>query len=64
MEVDRVLRPQGRLIVRDNIETTSEVENILKSLHWEVRMSYFQEKEGLLLVQKTTWRPNETEAKL
>lgn len=64
VEVDRVLRPQGRLIVRDNIETTSEVENILKSLHWEVRMSYFQEKEGLLLVQKTTWRPNETEAKL
>ncbi|OEL31634.1 putative methyltransferase PMT26 [Dichanthelium oligosanthes] len=64
VEVDRVLRPEGRLIVRDNIETISEVENIVKSLHWEVRMSYSQDKEGLLLVQKTSWRPNEIEAKL
>jgi hypothetical protein len=64
VEVDRVLRPEGQLIVRDNIETISEVENIVKSLHWEVRMSYSQDKEGLLFVQKTTWRPNETEAKL
>ncbi|CAD6261549.1 unnamed protein product [Miscanthus lutarioriparius] len=64
VEVDRVLRPEGRLIVRDNIETISELENIVKSLHWEVRMSYSQDKEGLLFVQKTTWRPNETEAKL
>ncbi|KAK8456319.1 hypothetical protein SEVIR_3G002500v4 [Setaria viridis] len=64
VEVDRVLRPEGRLIVRDNIETISEVENIVKSLHWEVRMSYSQDKEGLLFVQKTSWRPNEVEAKL
>jgi len=64
VEVDRVLRPEGRLIVRDNIETISEVENIVKSLHWEVHMSYSQDKEGLLFVQKTTWRPNETEDKL
>jgi hypothetical protein len=46
VEVDRVLRPEGQLIVRDNIETISEVENIVKSLHWEVRMSYSQDKEG------------------
>lgn len=64
VEVDRVLRPEGRLIVRDNTETISEVENIVKSFHWEVRMSYSEDKEGLLFVQKTTWRPTETEAKL
>ncbi|CAN6241526.1 unnamed protein product [Urochloa humidicola] len=63
VEVDRVLRPEGQLIVRDNIETISEVENIVKSLHWEVRMSYSQDK-GLLFVQKTSWRPNEVEIKL
>ncbi|TVU16730.1 hypothetical protein EJB05_40307 [Eragrostis curvula] len=64
VEVDRMLRPEGRLIVRDNSETITELETIVKSLQWEVRMSYSQDKEGLLFVQKTTWRPNEAEAKL
>ncbi|KAL6651682.1 hypothetical protein ACP70R_010607 [Stipagrostis hirtigluma subsp. patula] len=63
-EVDRMLRPEGRLIVRDNTETINELESIAKSLHWEVRISYSQDKEGLLFVQKTTWRPSEIEAKL
>lgn len=58
MEVDRIVRPEGRLIVRDDMETIREVESIVKSLHWEVRLSYSQEKEGLLFVQKTMWRPN------
>lgn len=63
VEVDRILRPEGRLIVRDNTETISEVEAIVKSLHWEVRMSYSQDKEALLFVQKTAWRPSEADAK-
>ncbi|XP_047074171.1 probable methyltransferase PMT26 [Lolium rigidum] len=58
VEVDRIARPGGRLIVRDDMETISEVESIVKSLHWEVRLSYSQDKEGLLFVQKTMWRPN------
>lgn len=58
VEVDRIVRPEGRLIVRDDMETIREVESIVKSLHWEVRLSYSQEKEGLLFVQKTMWRPN------
>jgi hypothetical protein len=60
VEVDRMLRPEGRLILRDTIETISEVKAIVKSLHWEVRMSYSQDKEGLLFVQKTAWRPTES----
>lgn len=58
VEVDRIVRPEGRLIVRDDMETIREVESIVKSLHWEVRLSYSQDKEGLLFVQKTMWRPN------
>lgn len=58
VEVDRIVRPGGRLIVRDDMETISEVEWIVKSLHWEVRLSYSQDKEGLLFVQKTMWRPD------
>ncbi|CAL9158152.1 probable methyltransferase PMT24 [Musa acuminata AAA Group] len=61
-EVDRILRPQGKLIVRDNAETLEEVESMAKSLNWEVRMGYSKEKGGLLCVQKTLWRPEEVEA--
>lgn len=58
VEVDRIVRPGGRLIVRDDMETISEVESIIRSLHWEVRLSHYQGKEGLLFAQKTMWRPN------
>lgn len=60
-EVDRILRPEGKLIVRDTIEIVSEVENMAKSLHWKVRMTYSKDNEGLLCVEKTLWRPTETE---
>lgn len=35
-EVDRILTPEGKLIVRDNVETIREVENVAKSLQWEI----------------------------
>ncbi|KAK8607050.1 hypothetical protein V6N13_052800 [Hibiscus sabdariffa] len=61
-EVDRILRPEGKLIVRDNVEIINELENMLKSMQWEVRMTYSKDKEGLLCVQKSMWRPKEVEA--
>ncbi|KDP39437.1 hypothetical protein JCGZ_03719 [Jatropha curcas] len=61
VEVDRILRPEGKLIVRDNVETISELESILRSMHWEVRMTYSKDKEGLLYVEKSIWRPKEFE---
>ncbi|XP_043718887.1 probable methyltransferase PMT26 isoform X2 [Telopea speciosissima] len=60
-EVDRILRPEGKLIVRDNIEIIGEVENMVKSMHWEIRLTYSKDKEGLLCVQKSFWRPTEVE---
>lgn len=60
-EVDRILRPEGKLIVRDTVETINELESMLKSMQWEVRMTYSKDKEGLLCVQKSMWRPKETE---
>ncbi|XP_059431927.1 probable methyltransferase PMT26 [Corylus avellana] len=60
-EVDRILRPEGKLIVRDNVETINELENMLKSMHWEVRLTYSKDSEGLLCVQKSMWRPEESE---
>nr|XP_043639001.1 probable methyltransferase PMT25 [Erigeron canadensis] len=60
-EVDRILRPEGKLIVRDNVETIAEIENMAKSLHWNIHMTYNKDKEGLLCVRKTLWRPAEVE---
>ncbi|CAH8389539.1 unnamed protein product [Eruca vesicaria subsp. sativa] len=60
-EVDRVLRPEGKLIVRDDAETIREVEVMVKAMKWEVRMTYSKEKEGLLSVQKSMWRPKDVE---
>eukprot|EP00262_Sarcandra_glabra_P020305 TRINITY_DN8013_c0_g1_i1.p1 TRINITY_DN8013_c0_g1~~TRINITY_DN8013_c0_g1_i1.p1 ORF type:complete len:225 (-),score=36.07 TRINITY_DN8013_c0_g1_i1:322-996(-) len=60
-EVDRILRPEGKLIVRDSVDIIGEVENMAKSLQWEIRLTYSKDKEGLLCVQKTLWRPQEVE---
>ncbi|MBA0685686.1 hypothetical protein Goari_013337 [Gossypium aridum] len=60
-EVDRILRPGGKLIARDDVETIAELENMVRSMHWEVRLSYSKDKEGLLCVQKSMWRPTEVE---
>ncbi|KAJ7945216.1 S-adenosyl-L-methionine-dependent methyltransferases superfamily protein [Quillaja saponaria] len=60
-EVDRILRPEGKLIVRDDVETINELEGLVRSMQWEVRMTFTKDKEGLLCAQKTTWRPEESE---
>ncbi|KAF6167128.1 hypothetical protein GIB67_029766 [Kingdonia uniflora] len=60
-EVDRILRPEGKLIIRDNVETITEIENMAKSMQWEIRLTFSKDKEGLLCVQKSMWRPTENE---
>lgn len=61
VEVDRILRPGGSFIVRDNFGTISEIENLAKSLHWEIRLTYSKDNEGLLYAQKSMWRPTDVE---
>lgn len=60
-EVDRILRPEGILIVRDDMEIISEIESMAKSLQWEVRFRHSKDNTGLLCVQKTFWRPVDVE---
>ncbi|KAK1373469.1 putative methyltransferase PMT27 [Heracleum sosnowskyi] len=61
-EVDRIVRPGGKLIVRDESSAVGEVENLLKSLHWEVHLTYSTKKEGILSAQKSDWRPESYQA--
>ncbi|WOL04506.1 hypothetical protein Cni_G13227 [Canna indica] len=63
-EVDRILRPEGKLIVRDDIDAINEIENMAKSLRWEVILSYSEDNQGVLCVRKTMWRPEESEASM
>lgn len=60
-EVDRILRPGGKLIVRDHVETINAVESMVRAMQWEVRLTYSKDNEGLLCVQKSMWRPSESE---
>lgn len=57
VEMDRILRPGGWTIIRDKVEILDQLERILRSLHWDIRTTYAQDKEGILCAQKTMWRP-------
>jgi hypothetical protein len=59
MEMDRILRPDGWAIFRDRVQVLREVEDIVKSLHWDVVLAYTQGDEELLVAQKRFWRPSE-----
>ncbi|EOX90940.1 S-adenosyl-L-methionine-dependent methyltransferases superfamily protein [Theobroma cacao] len=61
-EVDRIVRPGGKLIVRDESKAIGEVENLLKSLHWEVHLTFSKDDEGILSAQKGDWRPTTYQA--
>ncbi|KAL8159128.1 hypothetical protein V2J09_000665 [Rumex salicifolius] len=60
-EADRILRPEGKIIIRDNLETITELESMFRAMQYEIRMTYSKDNEGLLFVQKTMWRPTESE---
>ncbi|KAL9244128.1 hypothetical protein vseg_017935 [Gypsophila vaccaria] len=57
VEMDRILRPGGWVIVRDKVVILDPLEGIFRSLNWDIRMTFAQDKEGILVAQKTTWRP-------
>lgn len=57
VEMDRILRPGGWAIIRDKAQILKSLEKIFKSLQWEIRVTFVQEKEGILCIQKTMWRP-------
>lgn len=63
VEVDRILRPNGKLIVRDDKKTVDEIQGVVRSLQWEVRMTVSKNKEAMLCARKTTWRPTEIETR-
>ncbi|XP_074279215.1 putative methyltransferase PMT28 [Silene latifolia] len=57
VEMDRILRPGGWVIVRDKVVILDPLEGILRGLNWDIRMTFSKDKEGILVAQKTSWRP-------
>ncbi|CAL5040885.1 unnamed protein product [Urochloa decumbens] len=57
VEVDRIVRPGGGIIVRDEASAVGEVEKLLRSLHWDVRLTFSKNDEGVLYAEKSDWRP-------
>ncbi|KQK17521.1 probable methyltransferase PMT25 [Brachypodium distachyon] len=57
VEVDRIVRPGGSIIVRDESGAVGEVEKLLRSLHWDVRLTFSKNNEGVLFAEKSDWRP-------
>ncbi|KAL8151997.1 hypothetical protein V2J09_021805 [Rumex salicifolius] len=53
VEVDRVVRPGGNLIVRDESNAIDEVEKLLKSLHWDVHFASSEDQERILVATKS-----------
>uniref|UniRef100_A0A0E0LFL2 Methyltransferase n=1 Tax=Oryza punctata TaxID=4537 RepID=A0A0E0LFL2_ORYPU len=57
VEVDRIVRPGGSIVVRDESGAVGEVEKLLRSLHWDVRLTFSKNGEALLHAEKSDWRP-------
>ncbi|KAL3521249.1 hypothetical protein ACH5RR_019398 [Cinchona calisaya] len=54
VEIDRVLRPGGTLLVQDTMEMFNELTPILNSLHWSTALY----QDQFLVGKKGFWRPN------
>ncbi|KAJ9561957.1 hypothetical protein OSB04_007117 [Centaurea solstitialis] len=57
-EIDRILRPGGNLIAWDESSMIREIDELLKSMHWEVNSTLTNNQEGIISAQKSTWRPS------
>ncbi|KAK7305912.1 hypothetical protein VNO77_43825 [Canavalia gladiata] len=53
VEIDRILRPDGYLLVQDSMEIINKLGPLLRSLHWSVKLYQHQ----FLVARKSFWRP-------
>lgn len=59
LEMDRVLRPQGSVIIRDDVDVLVNVKSIVDGLQWDSRMTDHEGgphvREKLLIATKQYW---------
>lgn len=65
LEMDRILRPLGVVIIRDKVSLIEEVRKHLNALHWDLWSDVFDAEkdevsdrdERILIVRKQLWQP-------
>ncbi|XP_062019691.1 probable methyltransferase PMT3 [Rosa rugosa] len=63
VEMDRILRPKGFIIVRDKPKVVEYIKKYMKALHWEAVASADadqDEDDAVLIIQKKIWRTSES----
>lgn len=59
LEMDRILRPQGSVIIRDDVDVLTKVKNVVDGLQWDNRMTDHEEgplvREKLIVATKQYW---------
>lgn len=59
LEMDRILRPEGAVIIRDEVEVLNRVMMISQGMRWETRMADHEDgplvPEKILVGVKTYW---------
>lgn len=59
LEMDRILRPQGSVIIRDDVDVLLNVKNIVEGLQWDCIMTDHEQsahsREKILVATKQYW---------
>lgn len=57
LEMDRVLRPHGYIIIRERADMAPQVEAAAKAFHWNQTAHIVSGNEVLFAFEKGFWRP-------
>lgn len=59
LEMDRILRPEGTVVFRDNVETLTKIQSITNGMRWKSRILDHEKgpfnPEKILLAVKSYW---------
>jgi len=65
LEMDRILRPKGGVILRDNVDVLTKVKSIADEMQWDTRIRDHEEgpyqREKILIAVKQYWTAPPTE---
>lgn len=64
LEMDRILRPEGTVIFRDEVDALNKVSKIARGMRWETKMMDHEDgplvPEKILIAVKQYWVANGT----
>lgn len=59
LEMDRILRPEGSVIIRDEVDVLNKVNKIVGGMRWEAKMMDHEDgplvPEKILVIVKEYW---------